>query len=70
VPVSKRTGRRYAAGSQKKWAGWEPRVCWRCGTLVVLDGPGMHSSPVGGRPFSLCGAHLSSYGDAWREAVA
>ena len=39
VPISKRTGRRYAAGSATKWGGWESRVCCYCGQKITLKGP-------------------------------
>lgn len=34
MPVSK-NGRKYAAGSQSTYAGWEPRICIICGKPIV-----------------------------------
>lgn len=34
MPYSRRTGKRYAAGSQSTLAGWEPRECCICGGVV------------------------------------
>jgi hypothetical protein len=49
-----------AQGSQKKWGGFETRVCAVCGLRITLARHhAMHSS-LG--PFSLCGAHIGSYG--------
>jgi hypothetical protein len=57
-PVSRRTGRRYAAGSQKKWGGWEARVCAVCGLRLVLSrGSALHSARYG----SYCGLHMAAY---------
>jgi len=39
VPYSRRTGKRYAAGSQSTYAGWEPRVCILCGEKIVKARP-------------------------------
>jgi hypothetical protein len=57
-PISKRTGKRYAAGSQKKWGGWETKVCAVCGERIVLArGSALHSAEHG----SFCGDHIRSY---------
>lgn len=58
-----------ASGSHKTWGGWETRSCAVCGVRIVLSrGSAMHCENAG-RPFSLCGRHLSSYG-RMRAAVA
>lgn len=58
MPVSRRTGKKYAAGSQKTWGGWEPRVCKVCGVRIVLArGGAMHSAEYG----SFCELHIRSY---------
>jgi hypothetical protein len=64
-PVSRRTGRRYAAGSQKKWGGWEAKVCAVCEVRLVLARGSALYSAAG---FSLCGAHSSEYGRLFRQS--
>ncbi len=46
-PYSRRTGKRYAAGSQSTWAGWEPRDCLVCGRRITLAGPASLHSRAG-----------------------
>lgn len=55
MPYSRRTGRRYTAGSQATWAGWEPRVCVVCGGRTTLREASMHSrhGGPGGTPASV-----------------
>jgi hypothetical protein len=56
-PISKRTGKRYAAGSQKKLGGYET-PCQVCGHRIVLArGSALHSFRYG----SFCGLHMAAY---------
>jgi hypothetical protein len=36
-PVSRKTGRRYAAGSHTTLGGWEPKRCCLCGERLVVS---------------------------------
>jgi hypothetical protein len=38
MPISKKTGKRYAAGSQTTLGGWEPKTCCICGEKTVVSG--------------------------------
>lgn len=38
MPYSRRTGARYAAGSQATFGGWEPRLCVFCEKRVAVTG--------------------------------
>ena len=39
MPYSRRTGRRYAAGSQSPYGGFESKVCILCGGKIVKAHP-------------------------------
>jgi hypothetical protein len=57
MPISKRTGKRYSAGSQKVKGGYET-PCRVCGHRIVLArGSALHSAEHG----SFCGPHIGSY---------
>lgn len=62
-PYARRSGRRYAAGSQVVWGGWETKRCELCGLRVTLDQAAYHSAQGRhGRPFSVhaaCGTFAS-----------
>jgi hypothetical protein len=49
-----------ATGSQKKWGGFETRVCAVCGLRITLARHHAMHSFIG--PFSLCGQHIGAYG--------
>ena len=38
MPYSRKTGRRYAAGSTTTLGGWEPKTCSICGEKIVISG--------------------------------
>jgi hypothetical protein len=62
MPVSKRTGKRYAAGSQVKWGGWEKKTCSDCGRKLTLKMTGAYNH--GPPPTSWCGPCLHIRGVA------
>jgi hypothetical protein len=66
-PLSRRTGKRYAAGSHKRWGGWEAKVCVVCDAKIVLSrGSALHSAAHG----SFCGPHIGSYPGPTKEVDA
>lgn len=56
MPVSRRTGRRYAAGSQATWSEKDSRVCCICGgkLRITADDLWIHFD-------AATGEHLSSH---------
>jgi hypothetical protein len=42
MPYSRRTGRRYAAGSSTSWGTWESRECVVCGQKITLKQSAFH----------------------------
>jgi hypothetical protein len=61
VPISKRTGKQYAAGSTRKWGGWEPRTCHTCGQRIPLRSNGAHHYLEGRVAVSFCSEHMGDY---------
>jgi hypothetical protein len=52
MPYSRRTGRRYAAGSSTSWGSWEPRTCIACGQKITLAQSAFHGGALAS-PWSI-----------------
>ena len=67
MPISKKTGKRYAAGSSKSYGGWEDRHCYHCGRTLTLKDAAMSSMLANGAAFTLCADHIGHYSEAYAD---